>query len=75
VYNVAFGERISLNKLWTSLQEASGVKLEATYGPPRLGDVRDSLADIDKANKMMGYNPKFNVQEGLKVTWDYFKPA
>ncbi len=75
VYNVAFGERISLNKLWASLQEASGVKLEATYGPPRLGDVRDSLADIDKANKMMGYNPKFNVQEGLKVTWDYFKPA
>lgn len=72
VYNVAFGERISLNKLWKSLQDSSGIPLDAVYGPPRQGDVRDSLADIVKAKQLMMYNPKFNVQEGLKVTWDYF---
>lgn len=72
VYNVAFGERISLNKLWKSLQDSSSITLDAVYGPPRQGDVRDSLADIDKAKQLMMYNPKFNVQEGLKVTWDYF---
>lgn len=73
VYNVACGERISLNKLWESLQEASNLYLKASYGPPRVGDVRDSLATIDKAKKMLGYDPKFSVQEGIKITWDYFK--
>lgn len=73
VYNVAFGERISLNDLWKALQNAADISLKPNYGPPRLGDVRDSLADIDKAKKMIGYNPKFDVQKGLNVTWDYFK--
>lgn len=73
VYNVAYGERISLNTLWASLQKASNVNLAANYGPPRIGDVRDSLADIDKAKKRLGYHPKFSVQDGLKLTWDYFK--
>lgn len=73
VYNVACGERISLNKLWESLQEASNTKLRANYGPPRQGDVRNSLAKIDKAKKRLGYHPEFSVQEGLKLTWDYFK--
>jgi UDP-N-acetylglucosamine 4-epimerase len=73
VYNVAFGERISLNQLWESLQKASHTKLEAIYGPPRVGDVRDSLAEIQKAQKEMGYQPLFSVQDGLKITWDYFR--
>lgn len=73
VYNVAYGERISLNDLWKSLQEASGKDLKANYGPPRIGDVRDSLADIDKAKTMIGYYPKYSVQDGLKITWNYFK--
>lgn len=73
VYNVAYGERISLNKLWESLQEASKTELKANYGPPRIGDVRDSLAEIDKAKKRIEYQPKFSVQQGLKLTWDYFK--
>lgn len=73
VYNVAYGERISLNILWESLQEASNTQLKANFGPPRIGDVRDSLAEIDKAKTRIGYQPKFSVQEGLKITWDYFK--
>jgi UDP-N-acetylglucosamine 4-epimerase len=43
------------------------------YGPPRRGDVRDSLANIEKAKKLIGYDPQFSVAEGLKVTWEYFK--
>lgn len=72
VFNVAYGERISLNTLWESLKETSGKEITATYGPPRKGDVRDSLANIDKAKKLMGYDPKFSVQEGMKITWNYF---
>ncbi|NEV93471.1 SDR family oxidoreductase [Psychroflexus sp. YR1-1] len=73
VYNVACGERVSLNELWEILQEASGIKLKANYGPPRPGDVRDSLADIEKARTRLGYEPRFSVRAGLKLTWEAFK--
>ncbi len=72
VYNIAFGERISLNTLWNELKEASEKEIVANYGPSRRGDVRDSLADISKAKNLLGYEPLFSVRDGLKVTWDYF---
>lgn len=72
VFNVAFGERISLNTLWEDLKNISGKNIQANYGPPRKGDVRDSLANIDKARKLLGYNPLFSVKEGLRVTWEEF---
>jgi len=73
VFNVAFGERISLNTLWNQLQAVSGQQVAAVYGPPRKGDVRDSLADISKAKALLGYAPAFSVADGLKVTWEDFK--
>ena len=73
VFNVACGERISVNYLWDSLKDSANSEVEATYGPPRLGDVRDSLADISKAEKLLGYKPQFTVKQGLQITWDYFK--
>ena len=72
VFNIAFGERISLNTLWQDLKDVSGKNVTAIYGPDRQGDVKDSLADISKASKLMGYKPLFSVADGLKVTWDYF---
>ena len=72
VFNVAFGDRISLNTLWDGLKEISGKDLPAIYGPDRKGDVRDSLADISKARKLLGYDPLFSVQQGMKVTWEGF---
>ncbi|HIB35965.1 SDR family oxidoreductase [Mesonia sp.] len=72
VFNVAFGERISLNTLWQSLVKTSNVKLQANYGPPRVGDVRDSLANIEKAKRLLNYKPLFSVENGLKVTWQFF---
>ncbi|WP_299367928.1 SDR family oxidoreductase [Winogradskyella sp.] len=72
VFNVACGERISVNYLWESLRVAADSDLQAVYGPPRQGDVRDSLADISKAEELLGYNPQYTVREGLKITWDYF---
>ncbi len=72
VFNVAYGERISLNTLWNDLQNISGKELAAIYGPPRKGDVRDSLADIGKAKNLLGYNPLFSVKDGLRITWEGF---
>ncbi|MCD2259788.1 SDR family oxidoreductase [Psychroserpens luteolus] len=72
VFNVACGERISVNYLWDSLKIAANSQVEAIYGPPRQGDVRDSLADISKAKSLLGYDPNYTVREGLKLTWDSF---
>ncbi len=72
VFNVAYGERISLNSLWSDLQTISNKNLQAIYGPDRKGDVRDSLADITKAKTLLNYNPLFSVKDGLEITWKKF---
>ncbi|MFD2916275.1 SDR family oxidoreductase [Psychroserpens luteus] len=73
VFNVACGERITINYLWESLKTAANSEVEAIHGPNRQGDVRDSLADISKAKNLLGYDPKYTVREGLGITWDNFK--
>ncbi|WP_343764000.1 SDR family oxidoreductase [Gangjinia marincola] len=70
IFNVAYGDRISLNELWNILKNISGkTSAKAVHGPKRQGDVRDSLANIDKAKNLLGYNPKYSVEEGLRLTW------
>ncbi|HNQ27136.1 MAG TPA: SDR family oxidoreductase, partial [Aquaticitalea sp.] len=73
VVNVACGERISVNQLWGYLaQAAENDSLKPIYGPERQGDVRDSLANISKAERLLGYRPEYTVKEGLAITWRYF---
>jgi UDP-N-acetylglucosamine 4-epimerase len=72
VFNVAFGDRISLNTLWNDLQNISNKTINPIYGPDRKGDVRDSLANIEKAKNLLGYNPLFSVKDGLEITWKKF---
>lgn len=73
VYNIACNERISINYLWNVLNESAKKNIAPIYGPNRVGDVRDSLADISKAERLLGYKPEYTVREGLVKTWDYFK--
>jgi UDP-N-acetylglucosamine 4-epimerase len=72
VINIAFGERTSLNQLWKYISEIGNSKLFPLYRSSRLGDVRDSLADISKARKLINYNPTFSIQQGLKTTFDWY---
>ncbi|MEL6844895.1 MAG: NAD-dependent epimerase/dehydratase family protein, partial [Bacteroidota bacterium] len=73
VYNVACGERISLQTLYRTLREIIQSDMEPIYGPPRKGDVRHSLADIAKAQELLGYNPAVSVTEGLKQTTHWYQ--
>jgi UDP-N-acetylglucosamine/UDP-N-acetylgalactosamine 4-epimerase len=73
VYNVAVGDRTSLNQLYAILKNQVGSPVEPTYAPPRSGDIRDSLADISKARRLLGYDPRIRIEEGLKITLDWFK--
>jgi UDP-N-acetylglucosamine 4-epimerase len=72
VINIAFGERTSLNQLWKYISEIGNSKLDPLYRSSRLGDVRDSLADISKARKLINYNPTVSIQQGLKTTFDWY---
>ncbi len=75
VFNVACGERITLNDLLERLRSILGVQIKADYGPPRPGDVRHSLADIAKAERLLGYRPSVGTNEGLRRTVAFFRPA
>jgi nucleoside-diphosphate-sugar epimerase len=68
VFNVGCGARISLNRLIAILEEIMHVKALVDRGPPRMGDVRHSLADISCARATLGYEPKVMVEEGLQRT-------
>jgi UDP-glucose 4-epimerase len=73
VFNIACGHRVSLNDLAGKIMEITGIKLDPIYDKPRQGDVRDSLADITKARKEMGYEPDFNLDSGLEETIKWFR--
>lgn len=77
VYNTAYGERTTLNQLVDYLKEILSeldpeiAKVEILHGPNRPGDIPHSLANIDKARHLLGYNPQFSMKQGLKeaVKW------
>lgn len=68
VINVATNSRISLNDLFRTIKRLTGATVEPVYGPPRAGDVRDSLADISRARDLLGYRPTVDLEEGLRQT-------
>jgi nucleoside-diphosphate-sugar epimerase len=68
VVNVATGGRISLNELLATMNRILGTDLRPTYGEPRVGDVRDSQADITKARRLLGYSPTVSLEQGLQHT-------
>lgn len=75
VFNVGCGDRISLNEVLQTLQKITGKTLETKYEPPRDGDIRDSQADISQARAFLGYDPKVGFEEGLKLTYDWYRES
>ena len=77
IYNTAFGERTTLNQLVAYLKEYLSefdpeiAKIKPTHGPNRAGDIPHSLASIDKARRLLNYDPQFSMRQGLKaaVKW------
>jgi nucleoside-diphosphate-sugar epimerase len=66
VYNVACGERVTLNQLVGVLRELVGGDVEPVYAAPRAGDVRHSLADLTASRRDLGYEPTVDLREGLR---------
>jgi UDP-N-acetylglucosamine 4-epimerase len=78
VYNTAFGDRKTLNDLVGYLKEFLAeykpeiANVAIVYGPNRAGDIPHSLASIEKAKELLGYDPKYSLQEGLKEAVDWY---
>lgn len=78
VYNTAYGERTTLNQLVAALRDNLAnfdpeiAKIEPIHGPNRVGDIPHSLACIDKAKRLLGYDPKYSMAEGLKECCQWY---
>jgi UDP-N-acetylglucosamine 4-epimerase len=78
VYNVALGERTSLNQLFEFIQDIAGrsdksiLEIRPLYGPAREGDIPHSLASIEKAKRLLGYLPENNVRQGLEKSVEWY---
>lgn len=73
VFNISGGNRVSINELYWNIANILGIDKEPVYVSDRPGDIKNSYADIFRAEKMLGYRPKFRFKEGLKETVDWFR--
>ncbi len=73
VFNIALGDKISVNQLFNTLKNITGSSLTATYREERKGDVKNSMADISRSSSILGYSPIISIQEGLQRTVDWFR--
>jgi UDP-N-acetylglucosamine/UDP-N-acetyl-alpha-D-glucosaminouronate 4-epimerase len=71
--NLATGSRITLNQTFAILRELTGYSGEPAYAAARAGDIKDSLADIETARKLLGYEPTVDFREGLRRTVEWYK--
>jgi nucleoside-diphosphate-sugar epimerase len=75
VINVAAGGRVSLNRLFETMKGIIGAQVEPDYVAPRAGDVRDSQADITKARRLLAFEPRVSLEEGLRRTVDWYRAS
>ena len=72
-YNIAFGQRFTINQMYDAICAYLQKDIKAIHREPRDGDIRDSLADISKAQQLLGYQPQYSFEQGLPLTIEYFK--
>lgn len=72
VFNIAGGKRVTLNNLLSNLMNIVGCDVDVVYSEPRPGDVKHSMAGIEKASSMLGYFPKKSLEEGLRLTVEWY---
>jgi nucleoside-diphosphate-sugar epimerase len=73
VYNIACGDRYTLNQLYGALQSRIGSGVKPTYGPPRPGDVKHSMAGIDRIQREIGYRVTVPFEEGIDRTVRWYQ--
>lgn len=74
VFNISYGQRITINELFYKIRGFLGKdEIKPIYKESRSGDVRHSLADIDKARKLLGFNPQYDIESGLRKILEWYR--
>jgi nucleoside-diphosphate-sugar epimerase len=73
VFNVACGDRITVNSMLHQINKIVGVDISPVYAEPRSGDIKHSQADITRAREHLGYEPKVSFEEGLRATIEWYR--
>jgi nucleoside-diphosphate-sugar epimerase len=73
VFNIGCGKGVSVNELWEHIRTLAGVPLAPQYAQGRAGEVRDSVAELTKARRLMGYEPIVDFEEGLRQTIAFYR--
>jgi UDP-glucose 4-epimerase len=73
VINIGTGNSITINGLWRSIAKITGVRTEVKKAAPRTGDIRQSVADISRAQNLLVFDPHYSLEEGLQVTWKWYR--
>jgi len=72
IFNVGTGRFIRINNLWVMISKLAGISIKPEYEPPRAGDIIESVADIDRAGKTLGFKPDYSFEKGLEETFEYY---
>ena len=72
-YNIAYGGREYLIDVYNAICKGLGVDIEPEYGPDRAGDIKHSNADISKARRLLGYDPDYSFEDGIRLAMDWYK--
>ena len=72
VVNIACGSRVTIAGLANFIASIAGKEISPTFEKPRAGDIRHSLADVGKARELLGYRPRVGIEEGLRLTVEWF---
>jgi UDP-glucose 4-epimerase len=73
IINIGTGKGTTVNDLFRILREITGYQKDPVYGPPRPGDLRKSILDYSKAKEVLGWEPKVKIEDGLRMTVEWFK--
>lgn len=72
-FNISTGRGVSVNQLYSYLQDIMGICKKAVYGPPRAGDLRKNVLDCHLAERILGWKARYSIEEGLAETVEWFK--
>ena len=71
-YNIGTSQFVPVNRVWAMISRLAGKNIKPEYKPPRPGDILESVADIERAKKDLGFVPKYSFENGLKETFDWY---
>jgi len=73
IFNIGTGKYVTIDRLWEMTCDLCSLNIKTEYKPPRPGDIVESVANIDRAKTVLGFNPEYSFEKGLEITLNWYK--